>query len=152
MNYKGKFIQNNKFILIFSNEKFFEPSIKIEQHILYPNNMITEIQFVPNFFQFSKKRIDYNANLNNIKKEFLNFNYKNAKGEYIFMMDRSFSLGGKFINQIKMAAYKFIDLLPNDSYFNIISFGSFNELLFEESIKYNLENAEFAKKKVKLIK
>lgn len=60
-----------------------------------------------------------------------------AKGEYIFLLDRSGSMGGSRINKAKEALILFLKSLPDDCYFNVISFGSNYEYLFDKSKKYD---------------
>lgn len=48
----------------------------------------------------------------------------NAKGEYIFLLDRSGSMGGGRMEKAKEALTLFIQSLPQDTYFNVFSFGS----------------------------
>jgi len=47
-----------------------------------------------------------------------------AKGEFIFILDRSGSMGGRRMNQAKESLKHFLRNLPLDSYFQIISYGS----------------------------
>lgn len=49
------------------------------------------------------------------------------------MVDRSGSMGGDPIEITREVLREAIDLLPKNSYFNIISFGSYFEYMFEES-------------------
>ena len=60
-----------------------------------------------------------------------------AKGEYIFLLDRSGSMGGTRIEKAKEALILFIKSLPQDTYFNVVSFGSGSTKLFPKSVKYN---------------
>ncbi|CAI2383841.1 unnamed protein product [Moneuplotes crassus] len=63
-----------------------------------------------------------------------------ATGEFIFLIDRSFSMTGQRISIAKDALRLFIRSLPEGSKFNIVSFGTRYTLFKEESIEYNEES------------
>ena len=69
-------------------------------------------------------------------------NYEKYRGEYIFVLDRSGSMWGKRIEQAKKALILFLKSLPEDSKYNIISFGSKFERHYQESLLYTDENIE----------
>ena len=52
-----------------------------------------------------------------------------ARGEYIFLIDRSGSMSGQRIEAAKEALIIFLKSLPEDSYFDVVSFGSNHEYL-----------------------
>ncbi|OHT14129.1 von Willebrand factor type A domain containing protein [Tritrichomonas foetus] len=64
--------------------------------------------------------------------------------EFIFIIDCSGSMSGSSIQQARECLEIFIRSLPENSYFNIIRFGSRFQSLFESSVQYNEETAEKA--------
>ena len=46
-------------------------------------------------------------------------------------------MGGTRIKKAKEALILFIKSLPQDTYFNVVSFGSSSEKLFHESMRYS---------------
>lgn len=62
---------------------------------------------------------------------------ENGKGEYIFLLDRSGSMGGTRIKKAVEALTLFIKSLPQDTYFNVVSFGSNYQNMFEKSVRYS---------------
>ena len=56
-----------------------------------------------------------------------------VSGEYNFIIDRSGSMSGTYINTAKEALKLFIKSLPFNSKFNVISFGSRHEFLYKEA-------------------
>ena len=67
-----------------------------------------------------------------------------AKGEYIFLLDRSGSMGGSRIERAKEALKIFLQSLPENTYFNVVSFGSTSNSIFTNSQKYNKANLDKA--------
>ncbi len=72
-----------------------------------------------------------------------------AKGEYVFLLDRSSSMEGKRIEKAKEALILFIKSLPEDTFFNIISFGYESISLFPKSVRYTDFQVEKAVKAIK---
>jgi uncharacterized protein with von Willebrand factor type A (vWA) domain len=58
-----------------------------------------------------------------------------SKGEYFFLLDRSGSMNGIRIENAVRSLEVFLRSLPEDSYFNVLSFGSEYEYLFKESAR-----------------
>lgn len=72
-----------------------------------------------------------------------------APGEFIFIIDRSGSMSGTRIETAKEALHLFVKSIPAGSKFNIVSFGSDHECMFNESKEYEKKNIDMAVKKLK---
>lgn len=71
-----------------------------------------------------------------------------AKGDYVFFLDRSGSMSGARIDKAKEALVMFLKSLPEDSYFNVISFGDSSKRMFDRSEKYSKKMFDQAKKEI----
>jgi len=67
-----------------------------------------------------------------------------SKSEFIFLLDRSGSMSDFPITKAVKALNLFLQSLPTDSYFNVVSFGSTFTNLFTKSSKYNKESLKQA--------
>ena len=67
-----------------------------------------------------------------------------SKSEFIFLLDRSGSMSGSPITKAVQALTLFLQSLPTDSYFNVVSFGSSFSNLFSKSRKYNKDSLQQA--------
>lgn len=56
-----------------------------------------------------------------------------VKGDFVFLLDRSGSMGGTRITKAKEALVLFLKSLPEDSYFNVFSFGNNYTSIFTAS-------------------
>ena len=65
-------------------------------------------------------------------------------GLYVFLIDQSYSMGGKLIELVKQALLLFIQSLPEQSYFQLIGFGS-------DFKKYNSEPVIYGKEILMLL-
>ena len=69
-----------------------------------------------------------------------------AACEFVFLVDRSGSMGGQYIRSAAETLLLFLKSISEGCYFNIIGFGSSYEKLFPESVPYNQENLEKAER------
>jgi hypothetical protein len=84
------------------------------------------------------------VNLTFFPKKSTKSNFDNYRGEYIFLLDRSGSMGGDRIKQAKDSLILFLKSLPEASLFNVISFGSEFKRMFKVSVPYTDEHLEEA--------
>lgn len=132
-------VPNHDFVLLFRNDEIYSPRILVEKHPKYENDYIGLISFFPQLNQLSpQKAYEYlamNPNLEDMAVATLDDDIATSRAEFIFITDRSGSMFGLRIENLVKAMNKFLDTLPNDSYFNVISFGSTFSLLFPQSVK-----------------
>lgn len=98
------------------------------------------LSFVP---QFVNMEINDAYNMY-VKGKPLEYDMEGAKGEYIFLLDRSGSMSGARIDKAKQALTFFLKSLPQDTYFQVYSFGTSFTTLFPSSNKYDDSNVSFA--------
>ena len=75
-----------------------------------------------------------------------------AAHEFIFVVDRSGSMGGSYIKSASETLVLFLKSIPQGCFFNIISFGSRYEAFFQSSMPYNQKTLEKAVKFVSKLK
>ncbi|KAL5473286.1 hypothetical protein EMCRGX_G027753 [Ephydatia muelleri] len=75
---------------------------------------------------------------------FPEFKSNKAACEFIFLVDRSGSMGGEFIKSARETLILFLKSIPPGCSFNIIGFGDNYESLFPSSVPYNQENLDRA--------
>lgn len=69
-------------------------------------------------------------------------------GEYIFVVDRSGSMSGNPMEMTKSALKLFMQSLPANSKFNIVSFGTRIEFAYSKSQTYDNKSMKDALKKI----
>ena len=72
-----------------------------------------------------------------------------AASEFIFLVDRSGSMSGSYINSARETLVLFLKSLPQGNYFNIIGFGSSFRSLFPQTVPYDKKHLEKAIKHAK---
>ena len=91
------------------------------------------VTFLP---YFSNLSIDDAMRVQLSNDEKFDVDMKSSRSEFIFLLDRSGSMWGERMEKAKEALILFLQSLPINSYFNIISFGSNFQFMYKESIKY----------------
>ena len=124
-----KCLPNKDFVFTYTTADFELPSSVLGKSDAGSSAMLS---FIP---KFSRISIDdaYQASLEGKKIE---TSIEEVKGEYIFLLDRSYLMSEGKIEKAKEALILFIKSLPEDSYFNVVSFGSQFSMLFESSVRY----------------
>ncbi|CAD8213153.1 unnamed protein product [Paramecium pentaurelia] len=147
MNDPENMAPNKKFELLFSSNDVNNPYAILShtnndalQHIKY----CATLTLIPKFNEFP---IDdaYQSYLNGLN---LSSQAKIQKGCYIFFIDRSGSMEGIRIEKAKQSLILFLKSLPEDCSFNIISFGSNVQKMFDIAQAYNQKTLNQAIKQV----
>jgi hypothetical protein len=135
----GEYNPNKDYELYYSTEEVHSPNMLIEK---YNNTNTTAVNstangyagyitFIPKFSNVT----DLQSAWNMIESGNNNTDiYTKASGEYIFIADRSGSMSGNRIVNLKQSLTELMRLLPEDSFFNIISFGTSYEPMYKESM------------------
>ena len=126
-------IPNEDFVLEYqiSDDEFKRPEFILEKHPNFENDYCFYYKFDPSTI------IDDNIDTDNtLNKDF--------KGNFIFILDRSGSMYGNRISLANTSLIYFLKSLPENSKFNIISFGSDYSVLNEENKIINNENIQNA--------
>ena len=127
-------LPNKDFTLIFRYASINETNCLLSQidDIQYP--YCSMVSFFPNFND-SNDEDTFQAIMKDSVKDNYEVNLLKAKGEFIFILDRSGSMSGHRIDMAKKALKLFVKSLPPDSYLNIIGFGNDYQCLFDKSQK-----------------
>ena len=136
IQFKNKEIPNKDFTLLFRNKSLNQTKISLAHSNEEENPYCAMINFMPDFNPCSDEDA-YLAFQKNSAKSNYEVNLMNAKGEFIFLLDRSGSMEGKRIEMAREALKLFVRSLPPDSYFNVIGFGSSIDSLYNASSKTN---------------
>ncbi|EAR98227.1 type A von willebrand factor domain protein (macronuclear) [Tetrahymena thermophila SB210] len=160
------------FKVLFQFEGMFEPQVIYGHSSIYEEDKVKEflipqresimVSFLPDMNQKQTEELDdaIKASLQNgedfvteqfedkVNEELID-HLKSSRSEYIFLIDRSGSMRGKPLTKALEALQLFLQSLPPDSYFNIVSFGSNFKKLYERSQKYNSQTLKFACNKIK---
>ena len=131
---------NKNFVVYFRPDKMESPSTILATHPDYPNDHVLLINFIPQLhsqldpLQTQELLSRGEEGSLQLKKKVFETDIQNAKGEFIFLIDCSNSMYGEKIESLRKALQAFLEILPKDSFFNIISFGSTYTFYNRESL------------------
>ena len=133
-------------VVSYSTEQIRTPSIVLHQSDKYPNDVAAHISFIPRVSDEHEEdkeeaKEEAQEDEERAKKVVTEIDDKDdpdiASGEFIFVLDRSGSMKGTRIDTAIEALKLFIQSLPSDSKFNIVSFGGKFEFMYKSSQKYD---------------
>ena len=127
----------------------YKPECMVMKHPLYDNDYGLFYSFIP--LQMIKNKLvneidDYNfesasSPILSINEDNPNYEIPNFSGNFMFIVDRSGSMWGNRIQMAKESLIYFLKSLPNtNSKFNIVSFGSTYEKIFDNFVDISEEN------------
>lgn len=131
-----KNIPTKDFVLLFGGESVNKPRAVLGKVTDDAGTRFSaNVTFVPNFSNITLDDALKQIDLNNKDQEEFDLNIDSARGEYIFLLDRSGSMEGKRIELAKESLILSLKSLPKESYYNVCSFGSNFKMMHEESVK-----------------
>ena len=139
------FVPNKNFIIYYQPESLETANLVVNEHPDYPNDYVMLVNFVPQLNNLESSRV-VNAilegpdGLANLEKRLLDEDIRDSRAEFIFVIDRSGSMEGARILNLKRALPQFLQSLPEDSYFNIISYGTYYIPYSFRSLRYTPDN------------
>ncbi|CAI2378146.1 unnamed protein product [Moneuplotes crassus] len=137
-------------VISYSFEKIRDLKVKMYGSLKYPDEVVSHFSFIP---RISDELDEEEGKLTEEEQKEGSSKFDDpeiASGEYIFLIDRSGSMGCCSRMQIAVTALElFIQSLPQDSKFNIVSFGSSYGFFTPESLEFNDENKMLALDEIK---
>lgn len=125
----GAQLPNKDFFLRYKTENIEEPRVTIQKSDSFPSQCAAAVTFLPS--------LEVSATGDSL-----------AAGEYIFLLDKSGSMAGAYMNTAKETLTIFIKSLPKGSDFNVVVFDSVHSTFFSQSVSYDSENIKTALQKL----
>lgn len=138
-------VPNRDFYFSYATENFNEPTTVLGRTDV---SVSAALSFIPKFCDLT---INDAVRMQLEGKDF-ECDMDSAKGEYLFLLDRSGSMGTARMDKAKEALSFFLRSLPQDIYFNIYSFGDGYRTVFPNSSAYSSENLKNALKQISTMK
>jgi uncharacterized protein with von Willebrand factor type A (vWA) domain len=103
------------------------------------------MQFIPSMYKwYAEKGVDQEKGVDIYADDHNDFLMDHTYAEYIFVLDRSGSMGGTRMTSANNALIFFLKSLPFNSRFNVISFGNSYNSMFPSSVEYSTANLNTA--------
>jgi len=120
-----QFPKKDVIITFLDSENFKTPFLILNEHPLHRNEFALYFRYNPKYLSEPKANAVPVAGTNT------------ESSNYLFVIDRSGSMAGSRMETAKSSLVYFLKSLPEESKFNIISFGSSYEFLYKDFIKAN---------------
>ena len=139
---KAKDVFSKDIVISYSTEEIRAPSVVLHQSTKHPNEVAAHISFIPRISdeheeEEVKEEVDEDVKEKKVVSDIDDKDDPDiASGEFIFVLDRSGSMKGNRITTAIEALKLFVQSLPSDSKFNIVSFGTKFEFMYKTSQKY----------------
>jgi len=135
---------NKDFILLFTNENKQD---KIDYMLTpFEEGYCAMVNVRADFQSASNEKVY--ENLVKAKEIESEYSMDEVKGEFVFLIDRSGSMSGDRIEMARDSLSLFLKSLPQDSWFDVVSFGDSYLSLNGVSLKYSQESLEQSVKQV----
>mmetsp|Transcript_15510 Transcript_15510/g.17982 ORF Transcript_15510/g.17982 Transcript_15510/m.17982 type:complete len:858 (-) Transcript_15510:20-2593(-) len=152
---KAKDVLAKDIVVSYSTETIRQPSISLHACDKYQDEVAAHISFIPRVSDehgvedSEETKEEQPTELNDVDDK---DDPDVASGEFIFILDRSGSMGGTRITTAIEALSLFIQSLPSDCKFNIVSFGGKFEFMYKTSQKYEKKAIDQTLTKLKYFK
>ena len=147
LEFKSKNALTQQIVILYRNESIYLPSMKVYKHPTI-NEYAVNVAFCFSTLQQPTINTSELASYESLSK------HKTVmkQAEYMFLLDCSGSMSGRPIELASNSLLFFIKSLPDNSYFNIIQFGTSMKPFFSESMIANDANIKEASKILKNVK
>uniref|UniRef100_A0A7S3NSF0 Ubiquitin-like domain-containing protein n=1 Tax=Euplotes crassus TaxID=5936 RepID=A0A7S3NSF0_EUPCR len=139
---------NKDFIMLYRNDQINKPIVLLQKKNNEYALMVSMLADVRATTEDTVVNEETKLEADSIIKYPKEFHGKLEPAEFIFILDRSLSMRGRSIEKAKHGAILGLKSLPQNSLFNVVSFGTEHEQIFEESYLNSEENINEAIRKI----
>jgi hypothetical protein len=128
-------------VVSYSSDEIRKPIAQLFSSKDFKSEVAAHISFVPRLSEELKVEEEIKEESKDMEaEESEEQSSEITSGEFIFLIDRSHSMGGERMVAARKALELFVKSLPQGSMFNIVSFGTQHYKFFEESADFTEEN------------